>query len=66
MLDLKDQAPAGAMLAADAAVGTQLGKRYVDEEAGVEVLCTKQGDGSLALDDRSLHLQGAKPLPPSD
>ena len=25
--------------------GTQLGKRYVDEQMGLEVLCTKKGGG---------------------
>ncbi|WP_109527315.1 hypothetical protein [Nocardia sp.] len=46
--------------------GTLLGKRYVDEETGLEVLCTKGGDGSLAIDDRSLQVKEAKPLPSSD
>lgn len=47
--------------------GTQLGKRYVDDgEAGLEVLCTKAGQGSLAVDGRALVLKEAKPLPSSD
>ncbi|MET7770916.1 hypothetical protein [Nocardia sp. NPDC005366] len=46
--------------------GTQLGKRYVDEEVGVEVLCTKGGQGSLAVGDRPLEIKQAKPLPSSD
>src|SRR5438132_1696557 len=46
--------------------GTAIGKRYGDEELGVEVLCTKPGAGSLALGDRRLPLKGAKPLPSSD
>jgi hypothetical protein len=46
--------------------GTQIGKRYADEELGLEVLCTKAGDGSLALGDQRLHLKDAKPLPSSD
>ena len=45
---------------------TQVGKRYVDEGAGVEVLCTKAGGGSLSLGDTALVLKGAKPLPSSD
>jgi hypothetical protein len=44
----------------------QLGKRYVDEESGLEVLCTKPGTGALAVDGRLLTLKGAKPLPSSD
>ena len=66
MVDLKEEPAVGGAPAPDAMGGTQLGKRYVDEQAGLEVLCTKKGDGSLALDDRPLELQGAKPLPPSD
>ena len=46
--------------------GTQLGKRYVDEEAGVEVLCTKAGTGELSCNDRVMSLKSAKPLPSSD
>lgn len=46
--------------------GTQLGKRYVDDEVAIEVLCTKAGDGSLAVSGRALALKEAKPLPSSD
>ena len=46
--------------------GTQIGKRYVDEGDTIQVLCTKAGDGTLALDGKPLVLQGAKPLPASD
>jgi hypothetical protein len=46
--------------------GTQLGKRYADEELGLEVLCTKAGDGSLSIGDEPLLLKDAKPLPSSD
>jgi hypothetical protein len=43
-----------------------LGKRYTDEQTGLEVLCTKSGPGALAADGRALLLKGAKPLPSSD
>lgn len=43
-----------------------LGKRYADEEAGLELLCTKAGAGALTLDGTVLGLKGAKPLPSSD
>jgi hypothetical protein len=46
--------------------GTQIGKRYVDEADTLQVLCTKAGDGTLALDGRPLVIQAAKPLPASD
>lgn len=43
-----------------------LGKRYVDEAGTVEVLCTKPGEGALAVDGQPLELKTAKPLPSSD
>jgi hypothetical protein len=46
--------------------GTQIGKRYVDEADTLQVLCTKAGDGTLALDGKPLLIQAAKPLPASD
>ncbi len=52
---------------ADAQPGHALvGKRYVDEASGLEVLCTKGGKGVLAFDGRPLTLKEAKPLPASD
>ena len=46
--------------------GTQVGKRYADDEVGLEVLCTKAGSGSLSLGLDPLPVKGAKPLPSSD
>lgn len=43
-----------------------LGKRYVDETSGTEILCTKAGAGPLAVDGRDLVVKGAKTLPSSD
>jgi hypothetical protein len=43
-----------------------LGKRYVDDSDTLEVLCTKPGEGTLAVDGRPLQLKSAKPLPSSD
>jgi hypothetical protein len=43
-----------------------MGKRYVNAEDTVEVLCTKGGKGSLWLDGASLAVKQAKPLPASD
>lgn len=45
---------------------TLLGKRYADDELGLEVLCTKGGDGALTVGDTPLLVKGAKPLPSSD
>jgi hypothetical protein len=46
--------------------GSQIGKRYADEEVGLELLCTKAGKGSLSLGSEVLSIKGAKPLPSSD
>ena len=46
--------------------GAQLGKRYVDEPTGLELLCTKPGREVPAADGRTLTLKTAKPLPASD
>jgi hypothetical protein len=48
------------------ATGTQLGKRYADEELGLELLCTKPGQGSISVGETILAVKGAKPLPASD
>ena len=46
--------------------GSAIGKRYVDEEAGLELLCVRPGAGSLSVGDRLLGLKSAKALPASD
>jgi len=46
--------------------GSLLGKRYVDSADVVEVLVTKGGEASLALDGVLLEVAGAKALPSSD
>jgi hypothetical protein len=51
---------------AAAAGGTALGKRYVNDDETLELLCTKPGDGSLGVDATLLSLKEAKPLPASD
>ena len=46
--------------------GTLLGKRYADEAGTLELLCTKAGKGSLAVDGQALGVKQPKPLPSSD
>lgn len=58
--------PAGGAPEPALADGTQLGKRYADDDSGLEVLCTKPGAGTLTLDGVPLPLKSAKPLPSSD
>ena len=43
-----------------------MGKRYVDADGDLELLCTKAGDGAAAVGDTLLALKDAKPLPASD
>jgi hypothetical protein len=66
LLDDGEQAPEGATLDASLGDGPQLGKRYADDELGLELLCTKPGSGALTANGAALHLKGAKPLPSSD
>lgn len=65
-LGAEDEGAGGAMLDASLGDGPLLGKRYVDEELGLELLCTRAGQGALTVDDRPLLVKGAKPLPSSD
>ena len=46
--------------------GSQMGKRYVDEDGTVELLCVKPGQGSLAIAGVALTTKEAKSLPSSD
>lgn len=46
--------------------GPQMGKRYADEEVGIELLCTRPGAGAITVNGTPLELKGAKPLPASD
>jgi hypothetical protein len=65
---LEEAQPAADASALDASLGDGplLGKRYADEELGLELLCTRPGDGALTVDGRVLPIKGAKPLPSSD
>ncbi|CAO5243239.1 hypothetical protein [Frankia sp. AgKG'84/4] len=46
--------------------GTPLGKRFADADSGLELLCTKGGEGALSIGETPLPLKDAKPLPSSD
>jgi hypothetical protein len=46
--------------------GTLIGKRYVDIESGIELLCIKSGKCSITVSGRPVTLKDAKPLPSSD
>jgi hypothetical protein len=66
LLEEGEAAPAGVVLDAAGAPGTQLGKRYTNEAGNLELLCVKRGEGSLACAGVALQIKGAKPLPSSD
>jgi hypothetical protein len=46
--------------------GTKIGKRYVNDAGTIELLCVKQGQGSLSIAGVALKIKDAKPLPASD
>ena len=48
------------------AEGTQIGKRYVDQNGAVELLCLKPGKVSLSIQGVVLKTKDAKALPSSD
>jgi hypothetical protein len=63
----KSTAPAEPAPLDTAHAGTTLvGKRYVDDELGLELLCTKGGQWALAVGGRALGLMAAKALPATD
>lgn len=43
-----------------------IGKRYVEDASGIEVLVVKPGPGPLAIGGSELVIKEAKPLPASD
>jgi len=45
---------------------TLIGKRYVNVDESVELLCTKGGKGSLSLNGTAMEVKQAKQLPSSD
>lgn len=66
LLPVDAGAQSGAELDPALAGGTLLGKRYGDPTIGIEVLCTKAGQGSLTCNGAPLPSKDAKPLPASD
>ena len=46
--------------------GTLVGKRYTDADETMEFLCTRGGDGSVAVAGYAIDIKAAKKLPSSD
>ncbi|ALC12875.1 hypothetical protein [Sphingopyxis sp. 113P3] len=66
VLPIDDGAAPTGDVSPDFSDGVAIGKRYVDEETGLEVLGAKAGKGSLAFNGIAMTVKGAKPLPASD
>jgi hypothetical protein len=66
VIALAEEKPSNVALDPASADGSLIGKRYVHDASGLEVLCTKGGQGTLSVDGKALSLKGAKPLPSSD
>lgn len=66
MLGGTETAPAGGVPDAAHAGETLIGKRYVNADESLELLCTKGGKGSLSLGAEPLGVKQAKQLPSSD
>ena len=62
----EDIAEPSGQVSGDASEGTLLGKRYINEDESLEVLCTKAGEGSLGSNGTPLQEKESKPLPASD
>jgi hypothetical protein len=45
---------------------TLIGKRYVDADETIELLCTAPGEGELSVDGVAMTIKAAKALPASD
>jgi len=66
MLAQGEDAPAGATIDASLKGGAPLGKRFANDELGIELLVTKAGDGTLCANGEPIRLKEAKTLPTSD
>ena len=66
MIGAGEDKPGGLTPSPAHARGVLIGKRYFDESAGIEVLGSKAGSGSLAIDGRPLAVKEPKALPASD
>jgi hypothetical protein len=67
MVDAKSDAAQDKQVADPALLGGSImGKRYVDQEADVHLLCVTAGEGTLTVNGRPLEIEVAKQLPSSD
>ena len=60
------QKPKDEKILEDHLMANTLGKRYICDTCGTEVLCNKAGNGALECCDAEMKLKEAKALPSSD
>src|SRR6478672_12435447 len=65
MVSNNEEPPSGLTLDPARTGQTPPGKRF-EHSSGLEMLCTKGGDGALSVDGEVLGTKEAKPLPSSD
>jgi len=58
--------PVSAPVSAASDPDIRLGKRYVNQTFGIEVLCTRAGTGPLSVSGEPMVIKDAAPLPSSD
>ncbi|MDI3259337.1 MAG: hypothetical protein QJR02_06540 [Sinobacteraceae bacterium] len=66
MIGANDPAPANVQADPAFAGGSLIGKRYVNADESLELLCTRGGAGTLSLGATPLKVKQAKQLPSSD
>jgi hypothetical protein len=66
MVPVGDDARPGLTLDPALAQGSLIGKRFLDGDSSLELLVTKAGEGTLAIDGSPIPPKEAKPLPSSD
>ena len=63
-MQIGDPAELGAMSGENS--GTLVGKRYTDADETMEFLCTRGGEGTIAVEGYVIDVKAAKKLPSSD
>lgn len=60
------ETPGSSTIQSSFASESLIGKRYVNADESVELLCTKGGKGTLSLNGAAMEVKQAKQLPSSD
>ena len=65
-MQMRGAEDASVTVATDGMAQVQLGKRYMDEQTGIEVLIVKPGPCDLNVEGRAMELMQPKVLPSAD